>query len=857
MKTFLYSILCLTVVILSGCSKDEKVTEFLKVTSGFTYTVDAVGGTVNVNVETNTDYFVSIPDDAKNWISVVGSRATMQDVFTLSVTANSATSRTAKISLKNKSGEVLANIQISQEVQTIKITDGATYEVDPKGETIDVNLETNTEYTVSIPDEAKDWISIVESRSTRPETVSLKIEANDDALRTAKISFVDKSGTTLASIQITQDVQEVKYLKITDGATYDIDPTGEIINVNLETNTEYMVSIPDEAKDWISVVESRSTRQETITLNISANTDKQRIAKLLFIEKSGETLASIQISQDLQSLKITNGMTYDVDPTGETINVNLETNTEYTVAIPEDAKDWISIVESRSMRQESVSLKIETNNDAPRTANVSFVNKFGESIAIIQISQEAQSFKITSGSINNVNGEGGNVNINIETNVDYSISIPDDAKDWIKVAESKQDVVTLQISKNEGEARSTVIQILDKKGNILTSIDISQEKGEKGPINPTEPAEPLTIPSDMTKAFPDEIFRRYVLNNFDTDRNGIISQEEAEKVRSINTFAWYGYEKIKSLDGIQYFPYLNFLRCGKCLLESINVSMNQRLTTLQCYGTQLTSLDVSKNTKLTELRCYNNQLTSLDVSGCTALIELHCENNPLMDGGNNQLTTLDVSGCKALKSLSCDYNQLTTLDVSMNTALTSLSCYNNQLTTLDVSGCTALTSLNCSNNKLHEINVSNNSALSSLYCSKNYLTDLDVTKNTSLRWLECNENELVALNVSNNTKLIELKCRYNQLTELDLPNTYTLEYLHCDNNQLTTLDVTNYYKLVVDHEDFGEYRLSCNMPTLKILYLKKGWVIPGINKFVETCPNYGGTHVYDHLINSNTSIVYK
>ncbi len=116
MKKFLYTLLSLSIVILSGCSKKDKELDFLKVTSGLTYTVEAAGGMVNVNVETNTDYFVSIPDDAKNWISVIGSRATMQDVFTLSISPNNTAYRTAKISLKNKSGEVLANIQISQDV---------------------------------------------------------------------------------------------------------------------------------------------------------------------------------------------------------------------------------------------------------------------------------------------------------------------------------------------------------------------------------------------------------------------------------------------------------------------------------------------------------------------------------------------------------------------------------------------------------------------------------------------------------------------------------------------------------------------------------------------------------------------
>ena len=677
MKIFLYSILLLSVVILSGCSKDEKVTEFLKVTSGLTYTVEAAGGTVNVNVETNTDYFVSIPDDAKNWISVVGSRATMQDVFTLSVTANNATSRTAKISLKNKSGEVLANIQISQEVQSIKITDGATYEVDP---------------------------------------------------------------------------------------------AGEIINVNLETNTDYTVSIPEEAKEWISVVESRDIRQETVTLSISENNGDDRSAFIYLIDKNGEQLAKIQISQKGEEpcFNVKNGSTVEVESKGGTIDLNFETNIEYSVSIPEEAKNWISVVESRAIRQETV---------------------------------------------------------------------------------------TLSISENVGEARTATIRFVDNNKNNLASIEINQEKGEID-VDPTDPS---TIPSDMTKAFPDEIFRSYVLNNFDTNRNGIISEEEALNVKKI-VVEW---SRISSLEGIQYFPNLEYLLCRSNPLTSLDVSKNIALTYLDCSENRLTSLDVSKNIALTYLDCSENRLTSLDVSGCnaltrlrcgiffydyfhdsygltsldvsscTALTELACYGNRLtsldvskntaltyLHCRDNRLTSLDVSKNTELTELYCDVNELRTLDVSKNTALTLLSCNSTWLTKLDVSKNIALTELNCYGNvSLRTLDVSGCIALTSLKCYKNKLTSLDVSKNIDLTYLDCSDNQLTSLDVSRCIALTYLDCRFNQLTTLDVSKNTKLTSLDCRGNQLTSLDVSKNTKLT---------DLNCNISSLQTLYIKYGYVISNL-----------------------------
>ena len=95
--------------------------------------------------------------------------------------------------------------------------------------------------------------------------------------------------------------------------------------------------------------------------------------------------------------------------------------------------------------------------------------------------------------------------------------------------------------------------------------------------------------------------------------------------------------------------------------------------------------------------------------------------------------------------LYCENNQLTSLDVSGCSALTYLSCGNNQLTSLDVSGCSALSNLYCSNNQLTSLDVSGCSALSNLYCSNNQLTSLDVSGCSALTSLRCENNKISSI----------------------------------------------------------------------------------------------------------------
>ena len=278
--------------------------------------------------------------------------------------------------------------------------------------------------------------------------------------------------------------------------------------------------------------------------------------------------------------------------------------------------------------------------------------------------------------------------------------------------------------------------------------------------------------------FPDENFRAYVRDNFDSDGNGVLSQAELENVTQI----YCSYCSISSLKGIEYFTALEVLRCYDNHLTALDVSKNTALEDLFCYSNQLTALDVSKNTALRSLYCGDNQLTALDVSKNTALEDLFCY--------SNQLTSLDVSKNTALEQLWCDNNQLTALDVSKNTALENLSCYSNQLTALDVSKNTALWRLSCGDNQLTALDVSKNSVLKDLSCDRNQLTALDVSKNTAMRYLGCSYNQLTALDMSKNIALDELYCYDNHLTELDVSKNTALKYLGCGNNQLTELDVS-------------------------------------------------------------------
>ena len=73
-------------------------------------------------------------------------------------------------------------------------------EASVEGGTREIKLSTNLDYTVDIPQDAQSWLSVVETRAMREETVTFQIAANDGVSRFATVRLLSEQGTTLQTI---------------------------------------------------------------------------------------------------------------------------------------------------------------------------------------------------------------------------------------------------------------------------------------------------------------------------------------------------------------------------------------------------------------------------------------------------------------------------------------------------------------------------------------------------------------------------------------------------------------------------------------------------------------------------------
>lgn len=296
---------------------------------------------------------------------------------------------------------------------------------------------------------------------------------------------------------------------------------------------------------------------------------------------------------------------------------------------------------------------------------------------------------------------------------------------------------------------------------------------------------------------PDAVFKAYILNLYDLDRNGKLSMEEAEKITrlDINTYDL----QIKTLEGIEYFTNLEYLKAvgyddsRRGEVSSLDLSKNVKLETLICPFNRLESLDLQNCTRLKYLNCSSNMLDNyanmFSFSDNTALEYLDCHSNACFTvyvQDNTALKYIDCSHtmgqedfgrCTSLEYIDCSYCQVV---VSLNIAglkkLTTLKCEGNgSLQYFDASGCENLVfdqrlldsfaclyfvSFNVRGcKKLTSFDLSNKSVA---------MNNIDLRDCINLKTVKCNGCVVDILDVRGCTALTELECYENFLHELDV-----------------------------------------------------------------------------------------
>lgn len=354
------------------------------------------------------------------------------------------------------------------------ITNGLSFSTD-KGEQ-SISFTTNENWTLSIAETRNGTIWCTASATSGTKgTASIKFSVTENTdYDDRSVSVTIKSGTETKTFTISQKGADA--LLVTTNK-YEVTQEGGTIEIEVNANIDYKMEISETAKSWITESSSRALTAYKHSLNIATNEEvEKREGKIYF--KSGDKVETVKVYQTGGAILLLSQNEYNISDKGDTISVDIKSNIDFGVQMPD--VDWITDeASSRGMSSHTLKYVVAPNEGYDnRSAEIIFYDKNSElkdTVKVIQIQKDAI---VISEKAISVTQEGGNVEVKVNTNVDFEVQIPSDAV-WITKTDTRsltEKVVYLKIEENTTEeSRNATIIITNTDSKVSDTVTITQQ----------------------------------------------------------------------------------------------------------------------------------------------------------------------------------------------------------------------------------------------------------------------------------------------------------------------------------------------------------------------------------------------
>ena len=399
------------------------------------FTISDVGETISVDIKSNVEYGVQMPD--VDWITdEASSRGMSSHTLKYVISPNEGyDSRSAEIIFYDKNSDLKDTLKVIQAQKDAIVISQKTYDVKAEGETIEVKLSANVDFEITMPE--VDWIEQVESRGLKEHVFYFKVAENEgEESREAKIMFINKE-TELSDIITINQTGKVKLAL--SKKQFNVSAAGETISVNIQSSIEYGVQMPD--VDWVKQeFDDSKSSDETLKFIISANkTYDNRSAEIIFYDKNSDLKDTLKIVQAQKDAIVISQKAYEVKAEGEIIEVKLSTNVDFDLIMPE--VDWVIQTESRALAEHTLYFKVAENlSEENRTTEIVFINKTSQISESISVVQEGKPVLALLKRIYNISDAGETITVELKSNREFEIQMP--KVNWINRDSSGKNVTT-------------------------------------------------------------------------------------------------------------------------------------------------------------------------------------------------------------------------------------------------------------------------------------------------------------------------------------------------------------------------------------------------------------------------------
>ncbi len=251
---------------------------------------------------------------------------------------------------------------------------------------------------------------------------------------------------------------------------------GGTVSISFTTTADWTASLVNtRAENWITVTpNSGSKGKNEITITTTANeTYDERNATVVL--KCGTVSKNIVVTQKQKDALTVTSSKYEVDSKGGNISVEVKANIDFEVEVK---ADWIKQTEkTRALVTSNLNFTIEPNETGDKREG-EIIIKSGELSETVKVYQGFGDFITLTKKDFTIPEEGGNVDIEIKSTLDYEVKMLPDV-DWITEIQSRAVSTHTHhytVSPNETyDSREAKIVFYDPKDeNMADTVTISQ-----------------------------------------------------------------------------------------------------------------------------------------------------------------------------------------------------------------------------------------------------------------------------------------------------------------------------------------------------------------------------------------------
>lgn len=424
-----------------------------------------------------------------------------------------------------------------------------------------------------------------------------------------------------------------------------------------------------------------------IAFQVDANEGEARTAALTLKYEGAADLkveikqmafdASIEISPKALSFGYTGGEE----------SVTVTSSGDWTLTVPSGSDSWVVPSATSGKNGDKVTFNVETENNTEeeKTAEFIFDCKGAQMKLTVTQNVKGQLIFVTESPLA-VAPEGETVIVKLQTNIEpvtATINVPEgETIDWIT------DVTTRAMTEKEFQFK---VDPNNDDTDRSVTITFSNADAKEQFVITQESTNP-----NIAKKLKDELFRKYIMENYDLDEDGVLTSEEAAGVTSINldgdaSKGDPALRPIASLAGIEYFKELTALRLNWITpaIEAVDLSKNTKLTNIDMtLGSGVKGIECSNLPELTYFRMkrLSQSETAPDKFEDTGLDVINLDGCPKLGEINviliTNLNTLSFKDSKDLKTLVLEGSfakedengEPTALDISVCPGLSKFIC---------------------------------------------------------------------------------------------------------------------------------------------------------------------------------------